>query len=91
MKFTPWEGINSGFQSKTSPSLVSLETWQISSLKFTHFLGLYFMLCVHAKSLQLCQTLCDSMDHSLTGSSVHGILSARIVEWVAISFSRGSS
>ena len=34
---------------------------------------------------------CDSMDCSLLGSSVHGILQARILEWVAISFSRGSS
>ena len=57
MTFTPWEGINNGFQSKASPSLVSLETWKISSLKFTHFLGLYFMLCMRAKSLQLCRTL----------------------------------
>ena len=42
-----------------------------------------------AKSLQLCLTLCDSMDCSLPGSSVHGILQARILEWVAIPFSRG--
>ena len=34
---------------------------------------------------------CDPMDCSLTGSSVHGIFQARILEWVAISFSRGSS
>ena len=36
-------------------------------------------------------TLCDPMDHSLPGSSVHEISQARILEWVAISFSRGSS
>ena len=36
-------------------------------------------------------TLCNPMDCSLPGSSVHGILQARILEWVAISFSRGSS
>ena len=47
--------------------------------------------CMHAKSLQLCPTLCDPMDSSPPGSSVHGILYARILEWVAISFSRGSS
>ena len=41
--------------------------------------------------VQLCPTLCDPMASSLPGSSVHGILQARIVEWVAISFSRGSS
>ena len=40
---------------------------------------------------QLCPTLCDSVDCSLPGSSVHGIFQARILEWVAISFSRGSS
>ena len=40
---------------------------------------------------QLCLILCDPMDCSLLGSSVHGILQARILEWVAIPFSRGSS
>ena len=44
-----------------------------------------------AKSLQSCPTLCDPIDCSLPGSSVHGILQARILEWVAISFPRGSS
>ena len=38
---------------------------------------------------QLCLTLCDPMDCSPSGSSVHGIFQARILEWVAISFSRG--
>ena len=38
---------------------------------------------------QLCPTLCHPMDCSLPGSSVHQILQARILEWVAISFSRG--
>ena len=42
---------------------------------------------MHAKSLQLCPTLCDPIDSSPPGSSVHGILQARILEWVAISFS----
>ena len=40
-----------------------------------------------AKLLQLCPTLCDSIDGSPPGSSVPGILQARILEWVAISFS----
>ena len=40
---------------------------------------------------QLCPTLCDRMDYSLPGSSVHGILQARILEWVVIPFSRGFS
>ena len=40
---------------------------------------------------QSCPTLCDPMNCSLPGCSVHGILQARMLEWVAISFSRGSS
>ena len=47
--------------------------------------------CMHVKSLQSCVTLCDPMDCSPPGSSVHGILQARILEWFPISFSRGSS
>ena len=39
---------------------------------------------MHAKSLRLCLTLCDSMDCCLPGSSVLGILQARILEWVAM-------
>ena len=41
--------------------------------------------------VQLCLTLCNPMDGSLLGSSVHGLLQARILEWVVIPFSRGSS
>ena len=44
-----------------------------------------------AKSLQSCPTLCKPMDCSPLGSSVHGILQAKILEWVIISFSRRSS
>ena len=47
-------------------------------------------VCVCGKLLQLCLTLCDPMGCSPPGSSVHGILQARIPEWVAIPFSRGS-
>ena len=46
--------------------------------------------CVCARA-QSCLTLCDPMDCSPPGSSVHGISQARILEWVAISFFRGSS
>ena len=49
------------------------------------------LLCVYAaaaaKSLQSCPTLCDPTDGSPLGSSIPGILQARILEWVAISFS----
>ena len=40
---------------------------------------------------QSCPTFCNPMDCSASGSSVHGILQARILEWVAIPFSRGVS
>ena len=46
---------------------------------------------VKVKLAQSCLTLCNPMDYSLSGSSVHGILQARILEWVAFPFSRGSS
>ena len=46
--------------------------------------------CMHARFLQSSSTLCDPMDSSLPGSSVHGIFQARILEWVAMSSSRGS-
>ena len=50
----------------------------------------YTCVCVCLVSL-LSQILCDPMDCSPPGSSVNGILQARILQWVGISFSRGSS
>ena len=58
----------------------------ISEAAFSHCL-----VFMHAKSLQLCPTLCDPIDGSPPGSSVHRILQARILEWVAMPSSRGSS
>ena len=52
--------------------------------------GKSWFVCV-LKSLQSRPTLCDTIDHSMPGSSVHGILQARIPEWVAMPSSRGSS
>ena len=54
--------------------------------------GCHFLLqCVKVKSesevAQSCLTLCDPMDHSLPGSSIHGIFPARVLEWGAIAFS----
>ena len=51
----------------------------------------YMALKMKMSVAQSCPTLCDPMDCSPPGSSVHGILQARILEWVAIPFSRGSS
>ena len=50
-----------------------------------------YKLVACVKLAQLCLTFCDPMDYNLPGSSVHGILQARVLEWVAIPFSRGSS
>ena len=49
------------------------------------------IFCYEREVTQSCLTLCDPMDCSPPGSSVHGILQARILEWVAISYFRGSS
>ena len=48
-------------------------------------------MCMRARSLQSCPTLCDPIDCSPPGSSVHGVLQARILEWVAVPSSKGSS
>ena len=48
-------------------------------------------LMADSEVAQSCPTLCDPVDCSLPGSSVHGIFQAIVLEWIAISFSRGSS
>ena len=62
-----------------------------SSAYFFHWIVCFDAIRHHAaaaaKSLQSCPTLCDPVDRSPSGSSVPGILQARTLEWVAISFS----
>ena len=62
-------------------------------LKAFESCNLFFCLnmCVHAKLLQSCLTLCDPVDCSLPDFSVHGILQARVLEWVTMPSSRGPS
>ena len=58
------------------------------------FQNILWKLCAFnqcAKSLQLCLTLCDPMDQSPPSFSVHGIHQARVLEWIAIHSSKGSS
>ena len=56
----------------------------------THIYNIYIhILNVSAKSLQPCLTFCNPKDCSLPGPSIHGILLAKILEWVAIPSSRG--
>jgi len=71
----------------------AFHVWECSRLSMFlyEWTSEYSRECEHAaaaaKSLQLCPTLCDPMDCSPPGSSVHGILQARTLEWVAISSS----
>ena len=62
-------------------------------LIYIYISNIYVYICMKVEVLitQLCPTPCNPTDSSPTGSSVHGILQARIVEWVVISYSRGSS
>ena len=87
----------------TQGSNPNLLHWQVDSLPLSHqgspsFWLLFWLpltlpinVRVKVKIPQLCPVLCNPMDYSLSGSSVHGILQARILEWVAYPFSRGSS
>ena len=57
-------------------------------------ISMYLCFCVkesESEVAQLCLTLCDPLYYSLPGFSVHGVFQARVLEWVAIAFSRGSS
>ena len=72
-----------------SPLLTSraCTVWMQPTPMFSTFSFKGFVAAVAAKSLQWCLTLCDPIDSSLPGSPVSGILQARTLEWVAISFS----
>ena len=76
----------------TTRKTITLTVWifvyKVMSLLFNMLSG--FVMCVHARLFQSCLTLCYFMDCSLPGSSVHGILQARIQEWVTMPSSRGS-
>ena len=61
-----------------------------SSLASSCFMCVCVCVCVHACA-QSCPTLCGPLDCSTPGSSVHGIFQAKVLEWVVVSFSRGSS
>ena len=76
----------------------SLEDYSPLGLKELYMTGWQVFSCgggdafcsTSCSYVQLCLTLCDRMDCSLPGSSIHGNLQARILEWVSISFSRWS-
>ena len=65
--------------------------WQQRSYSQSYGFPSSHVLMCESEVAQSCLTLCDPMDCSPPGFSVHGIFQARVLEWVAISFSRGSS
>ena len=75
---TPWTAAH---QAPLSTGLSRQEYWSGSPFPSPMY------ACMHAKLLQLCPTLCDPMDSSPPGSSVHRTLQARTLEWVAIACS----
>ena len=100
LNFMYWRapGFDQNILSVYTPSLSDfyINSWlkNIYMLKVPTFVfpaPLPLKACTHAKLLQSCLTLCSPVDCSLPGSSVHGILQARMLEWVAMPSSRGSS
>ena len=78
---------SSGFIGPSWTSLVYLFIWCV--LYYILCVCVCVCVCVCAQSLESYPNLCDCLDCSLPGSSVHGILQERILEWVAIPSSRG--
>ena len=66
----------------------SLDVVSLNIPLLISFHSLWTLECVCVLVAQLCPTLSDPVDCSLPGSSIHGIFQARVLEWVAISFSR---
>ena len=84
------------FKKKNYHMIQQSHFWVYIQRKGNHYPEETFLLLSHiwwfyVFSCQVESHSCDSLDCSLPGSSVHGILQTRIREWVAISFSRGSS
>ena len=66
-------------------------TWSDQTKKTRISRTLFFFFESESEVAQSCPTLCDPMDCNLPGSSLHGILQARVLEWVAISFKKTSA
>ena len=70
---------------------ILVKVYKVSITRKISSVDLMYGITTIVKHAQLCLTLCDPTGCSLPGSSVHGILQARILEWVAMPSSRGSS
>ena len=99
---TKAEEEDSGVQPRGSPALLLLAAWlwentvcahvslSVSEAVVTRVSQMLWISCC-CLVVQSCLTLCDPVDYSPPGSSVHGILQARMLEWIAMPLSRGSS
>ena len=74
----------------TTGKTIALTIWTIVGKVMSLLFNTLSAVAAAAKSLQSCPTLCDPIDGSPPGSPVPGILQARILEWVAISFSNNT-
>ena len=81
------ESIFNGMCTKHILTVLNEQNVNSVIVKWQIFGDFYFHMFAAAKSLQSCSTLCDPIDGSPPGSPVPGILQARTLEWVAISFS----
>ena len=82
-----WQVENEFFYKIFLPSEMSIIQLRGTLVRFRKLVGVSRVgMCMHAKSLQSCLTLCNRMDCSLRDSFVHGILQARILKWVAMPF-----
>ena len=82
-----WRGVSQVARRRLQPSLSPIYLYFPHFSFLNIFNWLFFGYAAAAKSLQSCPTLCDPIDGSPPGSPVSGILQARTLEWVAISFS----
>ena len=83
----PW---TAAYQAPPSMGFFQARVLEWLAIAFSEF-GVAVAAAAAAKSLQSCPTLCDPIDGGLPGSPVPGILQARTLEWVAISFSNLSA
>ena len=81
----------SSYKVKIFQKILFLAIFFLTALFLIYFYNILHLTHRWSEVAQSCPTLCDPVDCSPPGSSVHGILQARILEWVALSFSRGSS
>ena len=94
---SPWGSERRGQHPRTgdSKSTTIADKQCCDSFRWTAKRLSHTYTCIHvgvcAQLLQLCLTFCDFMDCSLAGSSVHGVLQVRTLEWIATPSSRGSS